>query len=167
MRSFLTRAAGAGLLTLLSAPALAAPANAWIAAASPSQEAHVPAVTGSPSCIATFRLNGAAEIIYRVRCFNITGVTMAHIHSGNADVASGAVRVTLYSGGPSGTVNGVLAQGSIERGVTLDNAAYDQLVADMRADATYFNAHTSTNAAGEVRGAIVGFTVPKTPNLPF
>ncbi|HSV71042.1 MAG TPA: CHRD domain-containing protein [Methylibium sp.] len=161
------RAGLAGFLSLLCTSALAAPANAWIAAASPSQENHVPTVAGTPTCIATFRLNGTDEIVYRIRCFNITGVNAAHIHSGNADIASGAVRVTLFSGSPTGAVNGILASGSIERGITLSPAAYDQLVADMRADATYFNAHTTANSAGEVRGAIVGFTVPKTPNLPF
>jgi hypothetical protein len=59
--------------------------------------------------------------------------------------------VFLYPGPTTGTVNGVLVQGSFTaadmRGIT-----FEQLISEMRAGNAYVNFHTTRYPGGEVRG---------------
>ncbi len=158
------------LSALLLAPALgwATTPNAYIAAASPSQESHAPTV-GSPipSCIASFRKFSVDKITYQIRCINITDITAAHIHNADAD-SNGGVLVTLYNNpGGSGTVVGFLTKGSFQRSDFGTSAEYDAIITAMETDQAYFNAHTPTNPGGEVRGQIVPIRLPVAPKLPF
>jgi hypothetical protein len=120
-----------------------------------TQAAEVPAPTSTTA-------SGAAQIIiypdrvdYEITGSSITGVTMAHIHSGAIGVA-GPIFVTLLNqpSSPSGTINGVIVSGSftssnLPSGVTLQ--ALKNLLLSGNA---YVNVHTSANMQGEIRGQI-------------
>lgn len=106
--------------------------------------------------------SGAATVVlypdrvdYEITGSSITGVTMAHIHSGAPGVA-GPIFVTLLNqpSSPSGTINGVIASGSftssnLPAGVTLQSLK-DLLLSGN----SYVNVHTSANQQGEIRGQI-------------
>lgn len=157
------------LLALFPGLALAVQPNAFLASASPSQEIHAPTIADPalvPTCVATFRVVNADRVAYRIRCTNITQVVGAHIHGPASADANAGVLVTLFSGGPTGDVNNVLSGGVIVRD-ELGSSAFDNLLALMKSDQTYFNVHTSANAAGEVRGQITPLRLPVVPDLDF
>ena len=96
----------------------------------------------------------------------IRNVVAAHIHRGAVGV-NGPVVAFLFGPAPAGggPANGLLASGTIVRGVNLPAATFDQLIADMRAGLTYVNVHTNDGVAppntgpgdfpgGEIRGQI-------------
>lgn len=125
---------------------------------------EVPPVTTAASGTATFTAIGDTAIAYSISVTGLTGVTMAHIHAAGAGVNGGVVAWLLPPNGTapqaaSGTVNGVLATGSITaawiRGVG-GNApiSLDSLKTLMRTGNAYVNIHTSTNGGGELRGQI-------------
>ncbi len=109
-------------------------------------------------CVLTVRHTGegaAIEFTYKLQCFDITGVTQAHIHVAPAN-EPGPVAVFLF--GPvegTGEINGLLAEGSFGAGEIGLDLTPDDLNALMHNDGTYLNVHTMTNPAGEVRGQIV------------
>lgn len=150
----------AGSATVLAAST----ANVFVAGCTPSQELGAVTVgSPPPSCLATFELVGANDRVlrYRIECFNITEVTVAHIH-GPADAATNAAPiVTLFdsAGTPTGAVDGLLVRGVIERGTDLGDTEYDDLIDLMRTDLAYVNVHTVTHQPGEVRGQIAGVRV--------
>ena len=106
--------------------------------------------------------SGAAQIViypdrvdYDITGSSITGVTMAHIHSGAVGVA-GPIFVTLLNqpSSPSSTINGTIVSGSftstnLPAGVTLQSLK-DLLLSGN----AYVNVHTSANVQGEIRGQI-------------
>jgi hypothetical protein len=152
-------------LTPLAAPA--ADINTFIASMTPSQEAAAPTVSSNPSCIATFTHEPAGgKINYKIRCTSITGVTGAHIHTGNADTASGPIAVGVFGGPTTGAVEGILTTGTILR-TSLGDSAFNTLLANMRSDGVYVNVHTTVNGGGEVRGQIVALPVPKVTTLTY
>jgi hypothetical protein len=65
------------------------------------------------------------------------------------------VPLPITAGG-TGTVNGVLAQGSFTSAQINPNAnlSMDALLELMRNGRTYVNVHTTAHAAGEIRGQI-------------
>lgn len=149
----------------------------YVAAATPTQEKTNPTIsTGkTPSCVTTFRFVNkpvtAQKLEYRLRCFNITRVTMAHIHGpADADNTAG-VLADLFTGPETPTgedINGLLKSGVIERNTFPGGvAAFDLLIARMNTDQTYVNVHTNANGGGEVRGQIAGIVLPNNPGLMF
>lgn len=148
-------------LVVSSAVAAQSTPNAFIASMTPSQETHTPVVGAtSPSCLATFELLSAGNRLrYKIDCYNISGVTAAHLHGfANADSNAG-VLLGLFSGPATGAIDGRLVRGVIDRGVQLSEANYDALIAGMAADMVYVNVHTSVNPQGEVRGQVAGINV--------
>jgi hypothetical protein len=141
-------------------------AEAFVSAMTHSQELHGPTVGEvTPACVATFHMPNRNSLRYRIRCINISNVTAAHIHDGDAQTA-GPIIVGLFTGPTTGEVNGVLAAGRITR-ADLGEEAFDELLAKMRTDQTYVNVHTTANPAGEVRGQITGVMIPRGPALQF
>lgn len=130
----------------------------FAAAASPSQEVGFdPTVDGNapPNCYAFFEYDGADSLDFDIFCHRIDDVTAAHIHTGSAK-QEGSVTALLFSDGDGVTLsNDRLVQGQIQRDDEGLEVSFDDLLDDLRNDRAYFNAHTSVNAAGEVRGQVV------------
>ena len=94
-----------------------------------------------------------------------TGVSASHIHLGRPGT-TGGVSAFLCGGGDkpacpqgSGTVTGTIDPADVTGPAAQGIAAgeFEELLAAMRAGATYVNVHSPTFPGGEIRGAIRGF----------
>lgn len=112
-------------------------------------------VVSTASGSATFELSGAGTIKYTLSVAGITGVTMAHIHTGVADSA-GPIAVTLFTTAtPTGPFTGPLATGAFTAtNIQLPGIGLDSLLRLMRVGRTYVNVHTQLNPSGEIRAQI-------------
>jgi hypothetical protein len=123
---------------------------------------EVPAVDSQAQGQAIFQLSrDGSELSYKLIVANIENVTQAHIHLGPAGV-NGPVIAWLYPAGPPaqlipGRFQGVLAEGAITSASLVGPLAGQtlaDLLAQIEADNTYVNVHTSQFPPGEVRGQI-------------
>lgn len=104
---------------------------------------------------------GTAQVIlyqsgieFQLSAQNITGITMAHIHSGALGVA-GPVVVTLFlPGSPTGNVSGVFASGTLSAANLPGGVTLESLKALIISGNAYVNVHTSANPTGEIRGQL-------------
>lgn len=112
-------------------------------------------VVSSGTGSATFELLSAGTVRFSITVAGLTGVTMAHIHTGLADSA-GPIAVTLFnSTTPTGSITGPLASGTFSSGnIVLPGINLDSLLTLMRLGRTYVNVHTVLNPAGEIRAQI-------------
>ena len=110
---------------------------------------EVPARSTAATGSAGFTLDGDT-VFFAIEVRQIEGVTASHIHSGAAGV-NGPVRVDLFLGPVTDTVDGQLVEGRFSaadvRGVT-----FDVLLEQMRTGAAYVNVHTTRFPGGEARG---------------
>ena len=87
----------------------------------------------------------------------MSGITAAHIHSGNVG-ENGPVIVTLFSSDtPTGRTNGILSEGTISSSDLegpMEGRDISDLVSAMSNGVTYVNVHTQANPDGEIRGQI-------------
>jgi hypothetical protein len=117
---------------------------------------EVPPVDTTATGTAEFNL-GTNGIDYQVSVSGISGVTAAHIHSGNVG-ENGPVIVTLFkSDTPSNQTNGVLVKGTITAADLegpMQGKQISDLVSAMSSAGTYVNVHTEANPNGEIRGQI-------------
>ena len=105
--------------------------------------------------------SGTAQIVvfptsidFLLSATSITGITMAHIHSGAVGVA-GPVVVTLFlPSAPTGAVNGVFALGTINAANLPSGVTMESLKTLLLSGNSYINVHTSANQSGEIRGQI-------------
>ena len=104
--------------------------------------------------------SGSAQIIlypssidYQVNGTSIIGVTAAHIHNGAPGV-QGPIVVTLLSQTAGGTVNGVLAKGTLTAANLPSGVTLDALKALILSGNAYINVNTTANPSGEIRGQI-------------
>lgn len=104
--------------------------------------------------------SGSAQIIlypssidYQVNGTSIIGVTAAHIHNAAPGV-QGPIVVTLLSQTAGGTVNGVLAKGTLTAANLPAGVTLDALKALILSGNAYINVHTTANPSGEIRGQI-------------
>jgi hypothetical protein len=98
-----------------------------------------------------------SSVAYKIRVANIKGVTMAHIHSGSIG-KNGPIVVTLFkSSSPTGTMNGLLSQGTITS-ANLEGPLKGKTISDLirliNDGTAYANVHTQQNPKGEIRGQI-------------
>lgn len=107
--------------------------------------ARATAATGS----AGFTLDGDT-VFFAIEVRQIEAVTASHIHSGAAGV-NGPVRVDLFLGPVTDTVDGQLVEGRFTAG-DVRGVTFDVLLEQMRAGAAYVNVHTTRYPGGEVRG---------------
>jgi hypothetical protein len=112
---------------------------------------EVPARASSGSGAAGFTLDGNT-VHYSLEVEGLGNITMSHIHVG-AVGANGPVKVFLFKGGPTSTVNGVLAQGSFTS-TDLIGITFDDLLNAMRSGNAYVNVHTTVYPGGEIRGQV-------------
>jgi hypothetical protein len=96
---------------------------------------------------------------FEVEVEDITDVTLAHIHIGDANTA-GPVAVELFNAGGtpvSFTDRGTLASGTFDES-DIDPASgvttMEELIEEMEAGNTYVNVHTVVNGPGEIRGQL-------------
>ena len=96
---------------------------------------------------------------FEVEVEDITDVTFAHIHIGDANTA-GPIAVFLFDseGTPvSFTDRGTLATGTFDESDIDPDSGVDtmeELIAAMEAGNAYVNVHTTANPAGEIRGQL-------------
>jgi hypothetical protein len=96
----------------------------------------------------------ATRIDFTLSATNITGITMAHIHSGAPGVA-GPIVVTLFQpASATGAVNGVFATGSLNAGNLPAGVTIESLKTLLAGGNSYINVHTSVNQTGEIRGQL-------------
>jgi hypothetical protein len=96
---------------------------------------------------------------FRLEVHNITGVFASHIHLNGSGV-NGPVVVFLFSSAtPTGTINGLLSQGTITAANLtgpLAGHSLEELLTDIRSGDAYVNVHTLPNhPGGEIRGQII------------
>jgi hypothetical protein len=96
---------------------------------------------------------------FEVEVEDITDVTLAHIHVGDANTA-GPVAVELFNAGGtpvSFTDRATLATGTFDES-DIDPASgvstMEELIEEMEAGNTYVNVHTVVNGPGEIRGQL-------------
>jgi hypothetical protein len=117
-----------------------------------SQEVPPPQPTGASGTAVVIIYED--EIEYQLSAQNITGITMAHIHSGAPGVA-GPIVVTLFlPGSPTGNVNGTFASGRLNVGNLPAGVTIESLKALLNGGNAYVNVHTTVNQPGEIRGQI-------------
>ncbi|HIO69429.1 MAG TPA: CHRD domain-containing protein [Nitrospirales bacterium] len=135
------------------------------ASATGSQEVTNPGdgIETDGTCQLYLELVPMTEVKYKLQCFNITGVTQAHIHAGSAQESSAPVAFLFPLGDPTGDVKGLIKRGDDKskgtvRAENLINSLAGMTIADLaailRADGAYLNVHTDANGPGEVRGKI-------------
>ncbi len=94
------------------------------------------------------------RIDYQLTGANISGVTMAHIHSGAVGVA-GPVVVTLFApGSATGAISGTFASGSFTAANLPASVTLASLKTLLLSGNAYVNVHTVANPAGEMRGQL-------------
>jgi hypothetical protein len=111
---------------------------------------------------AIFQLSAdGSELHYKLIVSNIENVLMAHIHTSPVGVSGGVV-AWLYPSAPppaliEGRSDGVLAEGVLTDASVVGSLAgtgLAGLLAEIRAENTYVNVHTSQFQPGEIRGQI-------------
>ena len=122
----------------------------WKADLSPANE--VPARGTGATGAAGISFDGTT-VSYSIELHGINSVLFGHIHSAPAG-ANGPVRVTLYPGPTTGTVDGVLVQGTFVA-ADVKGITFDALIAEMKAGNSYVNFHTTQFPGGEVRGQTI------------
>ncbi len=95
-----------------------------------------------------------AEIQFHLSAQNITGITMAHIHSGAVGVAGPVVVALFLPGSPTGSVNGSFASGTLDASTLPGGVTVASLKTLLLSGNAYVNVHTTANPPGEIRGQI-------------
>ncbi len=113
---------------------------------------EVPAVATSATGQGTFVISAdGSTVTYLITYSGVSGtVNAAHIHTGAAGVAGGAI--LPLTAGPS-PMSGTLTAANFNASGSVTTFA--QAVAAIRAGTTYFNVHTAANPGGEIRGQIL------------
>ncbi|PRO66609.1 CHRD domain-containing protein [Alkalicoccus urumqiensis] len=120
---------------------------------SPDQETAD--VESDASGMAEFELNeDQTEVTYTVEAESLTGVTMAHIHSG-AEGEDGPVEVGLFDTDEAEDIDGELASGTFGEDDLAGDMDWDGLLEAMTNEGLYVNVHTEEYPDGEIRGQIM------------
>jgi CHRD domain-containing protein len=124
----------------------------FIAILSPANE--VPPKTSAGTGVTRFDDDGDV-IEWTLELTNMTGVTASHIHLGAAGTApaSNIIFNLFIPNGTTGTVNGVVAQGTITS-ANNPNVSLDSLRTLFNNGMAYVNVHTTANPGGEIRDQV-------------
>jgi hypothetical protein len=104
-----------------------------------------------PTGEARFILDGSA-VNYVIEGFVISHVTSAGIYSGRSGF-TGPMRVSLFDGSATGTINGDIASGDFGAG-DIDGLTLTQLIGQMRNGDAYVLVTTSEHPNGAMRGQV-------------
>ena len=127
-------------------------------------EAENPSVDTQAVGHAKLKVSQSGDSIdFKVVVAKIEDITQAHIHCG-AEGVNGPIVAFLYGLGPTVTVNGILAQGTITPGALIprDSSAmcpggvanFADLIEKIETGGAYVNVHTVANPGGEIRGPV-------------
>jgi|SRR5687767_4111325 len=95
----------------------------------------------------------ASEIQYQLSAGAITGVTLAHIHSG-VQGSTGQIVTTLFQHGTgTGLISGLFASGTLTAS-SLSGTTIESLKTLLASGNAYVDVHTTANPSGEIRGQI-------------
>jgi hypothetical protein len=124
----------------------------YIAILTPANE--VPPRTSNGTGVARFDDDGDV-INWTLELTNMTGVTASHIHLGAAGTAppSNIIFNLFLPNVATGTVNGVVAQGTITNANNA-NVSLDSLRTLFNNGMAYVNVHTTVNPPGEIRDQV-------------
>ena len=119
---------------------------------------EVPALSSPASGSATLTVAaGGSSVHYVLTVHNITNLTVARLHEGQAG-ANGGTILTLYGGpGKNGLFSGTLSQGSFTAaglGGPLKGKAISDLVTLLKAGLLYVNVGSVKHPSGEIRGQL-------------
>ena len=157
----------AAVATSCGSDTTAPPANkTYVANLNTAAEKGNPAFTQTSSGVATF-VDMGTSIDWTLNVTNVIGLTVSHIHLGDehavalppastdlAATGAGPVIINLFlPNGPTGTVNGEVAHGSITNANNA-NVSLDSLRVLFNNGHAYANVHTSAHASGEIRDQI-------------
>ena len=158
MRRTLMLTLAAALVLLLAVPVQAGGNGNFVAPLDGGQEN--PPVATNATGVAKFQLSAdGSSLGFKLIVANIDNVFASHIHCGAVGV-NGPVGVTLFFAPPPnpGSVNGILAQGSItapDTGNACGWADLSAVVTALQSGNTYVNVHTLPGTpSGEIRGQI-------------
>jgi CHRD domain len=145
---------GAAVIAVVAAScsdSTAPAAKVYVANLSPANE--VPAKTTTGTGVATFVDNGSV-INWTLSLTNMTAVIASHIHGPAAVGVNTGVIINLFLPNvATGTVNGVVAQGTITNANNA-NISLDSLRVLFNNGMAYVNVHTSANPGGEIRDQV-------------
>ena len=135
--------------------------NFFVSSASGDQQVPEDVDTDA-TCWASFlQINDAEGLKFKLKCWNIEGVTQAHIHLADARNNGPVVAVLFPPGEATGPVNGVIkrdngdkSKGRLVAEDVMEGMTLAELVQAMRQDNTYVNVYTEANPGGETRGHI-------------
>ena len=128
------------------------------------QEVQTLSTPASGEFVARLLENGTIE--YELSYSGIaTAVSASHIHLGRPGTTGGVIAF-LCGGGDkpacpqgSGSVTGIIDPADVigPTGQGIVAGEFEELLAAMRAGATYVNVHSATYPSGEIRGVVRGF----------
>lgn len=129
----------------------------FIAPASGTNQFPVPVATDA-KCLASFRVLGdGAKLKYKLKCWNLVGATLAHIHLGKGTEFGPPAALLFSSVIPTDEINGKLSSGVLTDNadvLLIEGMALFDIIDAIRSDNAYLNVHTEDNLLGEVRGQI-------------
>jgi len=111
--------------------------------------------TSAGSGVATFVDNGTV-ITWTMTLTNMTNVTASHIHGPAPAGTAAPVMINLFLPNqppPTGTLNGVVATGSITN-ANNSGVSLDSLRVLFNNGNAYVNVHTTVNPGGEIRDQV-------------
>ena len=109
------------------------------------------------TCQLYLELVPMTAVKYKLQCFNITGVTQAHVHAGGAQEGGGVLASLFGPVEATGEIDGVLSEGMIEGSdIAMEGVDLGAFMDMILSDQTYLSVHTSANPPGEVRGQVTG-----------
>jgi hypothetical protein len=156
------RTVGTLALGLIAAVGVAAVATSCGSSTAPTNKTYVANLiaanegsghTSPGSGVATF-VDIGTEIDWTLTLTNMTGVFASHIHGpAAAGVAAGVIVNLFLPNGTTGTVNGVVARGTITNANNA-NVSLDSLRVLFNNGMAYANVHTTANPGGEIRDQI-------------
>ncbi len=156
------RTVGTLALGLIAAVGVAAVATSCGSSTAPTNKTYVANLiaanegsghTSPGSGVATF-VDIGTEIDWTLTLTNMTGVFASHIHGpAAAGVATGVIVNLFLPNGTTGTVNGVVARGTITNANNA-NVSLDSLRVLFNNGMAYANVHTTANPGGEIRDQI-------------
>ena len=117
---------------------------------------EVPAVDTQATGSFTLKRKGNSELTYTLSVADMDNIVAAHLHLGVVG-NNGPVIVSLYSGAPGGTVNGVLAEGTITAASLVGLFAGEELadlIAAIEDGDVYVNVHSTDFPGGEIRAQV-------------